>query len=1320
MAEVTGDFGGQPIQLNNAATEATLKQLLAAMLASVAQQGKNTKKDAKIQQDLEAELRKIAKGAQDFKKAQSDAAAATKDNTKKIDDAAEATKKNTKATADAKKAQEEYKKKLEENIAMMGALSAALENGVGQINKVTSTFTNLGSSVTSAAASLSAIPVVGNMLAGVFGTVAGAAEKSYKAFQQSASVGANFGGSINDMIRASSDAGLTFDQFSGVVAKNGEALALLGGSTRDGAKRLAELGKEIKKSPLMGELAGLGYSTEEVNSGMAKYSSMLAKTGQLEGKTNAQLVAGSAEYLKNLDQLSRLTGQSKDALQAQQDALMADAQFRSRLQGMDEAGQARLNKLMLSLPASLQKGAKEFIAFGGATTDAGREFATFMQKGAGASNAAFREIEQSGTLSQKGADAVYSAIKEDADALKKSGTGKLIANVGNGAQQAIALDAMNLSARKSTTSQIQKQQEEELAAQKERTKKAQEGMNPEAMMKFQQLIAETSNRFTEMVGNHLPQLQSMFTKLAGFVESYVLPAFSLIAKHIEIVVAGMIALKVAQLAYKAAMFVEKMKEGKKPSGTAADPIHTTDGGGGLDGPGKKGGKGGKGGKAGGLKSAGGLVKGVAVIGAVTALAGLYDDIKDVNKEVESGDITEREGTVKKGEAVGAAAGTAGGAWAGAAAGAAIGSVVPVVGTVVGGLIGGAIGGWLGKTGGAMIGSSVTEAVTELSMDDLKKDKNLYKQYLDKYNESLTRNLKLGRSKEEADKLAIAEANKALNVKKEEIKVTKAKIEADAKAADAAKTAAATPAEPAPELDFSDPQKLFDSFKKRQDALSGQPQVAPPAGKVPAPGAVVPPGGAVATPPPPNQDQTKNMELIKAALQKQGITDPKYIAATLGNVMKETGGKSQSENLDYSKTSNDRIKSIFGSRAAGKTDQELNQIKSDPKQMGEMMYGSSTKMGQQMGNTEPGDGWKYRGRGFIQLTGKSNYAQASKAIYGDDRLVQNPDLVNDPAVAAEVSAWYMKKGKSAMAAKMGIDEKNMSQGDANLLATSQIAGGDVRKKGSYLAGEVMNKVTAYSGQMAGIAGAPTSAAATTALASNKNLPAQGMSQPDAQKVAAKEKEMAAKDAKFKEAMAANDSVKAQPTDKSKTDTASAALAQPTDKNKTASSALAQPVGQQNTPGNNNYDFGMSVAIAGQTFQASVLKSSQIIESTFGKFGSPFDKTKLASPDASTATATVSKDTTKALIEKMFADSQAQLSQLQPSKDSKTSDVESKPGPGTGAPGAGGVSTLNEVVASLEMLNKQIGQLIGISRTTADLNESQLRVQKNMGGDMFLSA
>lgn len=59
----------------------------------------------------------------------------------------------------------------------------------------------------------------------------------------------------------------------------------------------------------------------------------------------------------------------------------------------------------------------------------------------------------------------------------------------------------------------------------------------------------------------------------------------------------------------------------------------------------------------------------------------------------------------------------------------------------------------------------------------------------------------------------------------------------------------------------------------------------------------------------------------------------------------------------------------------------------------------------LGNTKPGDGAKYSGRGYIQLTGKYNYAEASKAIYGDDRLVKNPELVEKPEVAAKTSVWF---------------------------------------------------------------------------------------------------------------------------------------------------------------------------------------------------------------------------------------------------------------------------------------------------------------------------
>jgi putative chitinase len=59
----------------------------------------------------------------------------------------------------------------------------------------------------------------------------------------------------------------------------------------------------------------------------------------------------------------------------------------------------------------------------------------------------------------------------------------------------------------------------------------------------------------------------------------------------------------------------------------------------------------------------------------------------------------------------------------------------------------------------------------------------------------------------------------------------------------------------------------------------------------------------------------------------------------------------------------------------------------------------------LGNTKAGDGAKYKGRGYIHLTGKYNYAAASKAIYGDDRLVRDPSLVEKPEVAAKTAVWF---------------------------------------------------------------------------------------------------------------------------------------------------------------------------------------------------------------------------------------------------------------------------------------------------------------------------
>lgn len=71
---------------------------------------------------------------------------------------------------------------------------------------------------------------------------------------------------------------------------------------------------------------------------------------------------------------------------------------------------------------------------------------------------------------------------------------------------------------------------------------------------------------------------------------------------------------------------------------------------------------------------------------------------------------------------------------------------------------------------------------------------------------------------------------------------------------------------------------------------------------------------------------------------------------------------------------------------------------------EALYGGSWGA-VHLGNTQGGDGFKFRGRGLIQLTGRSNYNAASHGCFGDDRLLDNPDLLTAAEFAAEVAGWF---------------------------------------------------------------------------------------------------------------------------------------------------------------------------------------------------------------------------------------------------------------------------------------------------------------------------
>lgn len=62
----------------------------------------------------------------------------------------------------------------------------------------------------------------------------------------------------------------------------------------------------------------------------------------------------------------------------------------------------------------------------------------------------------------------------------------------------------------------------------------------------------------------------------------------------------------------------------------------------------------------------------------------------------------------------------------------------------------------------------------------------------------------------------------------------------------------------------------------------------------------------------------------------------------------------------------------------------------------------------LGNTHPGDGEKYKGRGLIQVTGRANYLACSLSLFGDERLLDSPQLLEEIGAACRSAGWFWKE------------------------------------------------------------------------------------------------------------------------------------------------------------------------------------------------------------------------------------------------------------------------------------------------------------------------
>ena len=149
---------------------------------------------------------------------------------------------------------------------------------------------------------------------------------------------------------------------------------------------------------------------------------------------------------------------------------------------------------------------------------------------------------------------------------------------------------------------------------------------------------------------------------------------------------------------------------------------------------------------------------------------------------------------------------------------------------------------------------------------------------------------------------------------------------------------------------------------------------------------------------------------KSLLNKNKVNTPLRLAHFFAQLSHESNLLPISENLNYSaKGLMTTFKNYFPNLAVA------NKYQRRPKEIANRVY--ANRMGN--GQEQSGDGWKYRGRGFIQLTGKDNYAKVSKSTGVD--YIKNPDFLLNEADAMIVALWYWNVNKlNSYADKDDID------------------------------------------------------------------------------------------------------------------------------------------------------------------------------------------------------------------------------------------------------------------------------------------------------------
>ena len=336
MADVTGRIGDQDVALDNAATEATLKDILSALKGQTSALSKlsGTAGQAGISPQAIAAANK---GIQQMGPAANAAGAAGKILGTAFSGLSKGAMLLGGVLGDIVAGGVQTGKNLMD-------LAGKMLEGTGKVSDLFGAFKDL--------------PVVG-VVAGLFQKLMEMQEAELATYREMTKAGVNFGGSLTDIRTTALQMGTTLEGFGALVKQNSTLFAQLGATANDGAKNFVSLSKDIRGSEIGKNLRALGYSIDDINGSTANYLKMTGGRTAEEMKNTKALSESAGAYMKQLDMLSTITGQSREQQEKALQEATANAAYEAYLQTLDEEGRKKATAAMQNALAVGGKGAAD-------------------------------------------------------------------------------------------------------------------------------------------------------------------------------------------------------------------------------------------------------------------------------------------------------------------------------------------------------------------------------------------------------------------------------------------------------------------------------------------------------------------------------------------------------------------------------------------------------------------------------------------------------------------------------------------------------------------------------------------------------------------------------------------------------------------------------------------------------------------------------------------------------------------------------------------------------------------------------------------------